>query len=183
MKKLLVLSAFLLAGLSFNSWADTGPYVEFNLGYSTTGSSTIDKSIDLVKQEDGHFGYNLNAGLMFLGFGGEIGYTRYADIQYHNAGSNAPADLYGLHLAFKSEHGFGPIFVMGKLGVGQLHRGEVSVNSVKEARTEKTGLYYGFGLGVTFMPTLSLVAQYQQILSSGDMPNAALTSLGINWTL
>ena len=183
MKKLLILVLFSLTTFSFASWADTGPYVEFNLGYSSTGSSSIDKAVDLVKKENSHFGYNLNAGLMFLGFGGEVGYTRFADINYHNGTDSAPADLYGLHVAFKSEHGFGPIFVMGKLGCGQLHRGQVTVSKVKEDRSEKSGLYYGFGAGFTFMPTLSLVAQYQQILGTGSMPNAALTSLGINWTL
>lgn len=183
MKKLLALVICSLTILPFVSLADTGPYVEFNLGYSSTGSSSIDKAVDLVKQEDTHFGYNLNAGLMFLGFGGEIGYTRYADIQYHGDNDSSAADLYGLHVAFKSEHSLGPIFVMGKIGLGQLHRGEVTVANVKEARSEKSGLYYGFGAGVTFMPTLSLVAQYQQILGTGDMPNAGLTSLGINWTL
>ena len=183
MKKIVALIFLSLLSCSFASRASTGPYAEFNLGYSSTGSSSIDKAVDLVKQEDTHFGYNLNAGIMFLGFGGEVGYTRYADINYHNATSSAPTDLYGLHLAFKSEHSLGPIFVMGKLGWGQLHRGEVTVANVQEASSEKSGLYYAFGAGFTFMPTLSLVAQYQQILSTGDMPNAALTSVGLNWTL
>lgn len=183
MKKLLAALALTTALVSTAAMADTGPYIEGNLGYSATGTSSVQKARELVKKQDNHFGYNLNAGVLFLGFGAELGYTRYSDIQYHDSTGSAPADLYGLHLALKTQHSFGPIFIMGKIGYGQLHRGTFKVNQIQQDKTEKSGLYFGFGGGVKFMPTLAAVLQYQQIMGRGNMPDANLTSIGINWSL
>jgi opacity protein-like surface antigen len=183
MKKILLSLGLMATVLSFNAFADTGPYVELNLGYSATGTSSIDKTKQLVKEQSSHFGYNLNAGVLFLGFGAEAGYTRYADINYHDNSTSAPADLYGLHLALITDHTFGPLMLFGKLGYGQLHRGSFSVDDVKTDSTEKSGLYFGFGGGFKFTSNLAAIVQYQQIVGKGDMPDANLTSAGIRWMI
>lgn len=183
MKKLVFSCTLLLSSIVFVANASTGPYVELNMGYVSTGSSTINNVNDFVKESQDHFGYNLNAGISFLGLGAEVGYTRFADINYKDLNGTADATLYGVHLALKSEFGLGPIFVMGKLGLGRLFRGEFKVADVQQSDAEKTGLYFGFGAGIKFMPTLAAVLQHQQILGRGDMPNSGLTSVGLRWTI
>lgn len=183
MKKRLLALGLTTGLFSFAAFASTGPYVELNVGYSSTGTSSLEQTKQLIKQESNHFGYNVNAGLLFLGFGAELGYTRYADINYHGNTNSAPADLYGLHLALKTQHGFGPLFIMGKLGYGQLHRGSFTVDQLKTDSSEKSGLYFGFGAGFKFMPTLAAVLQYQQVMGSGNIPDANMTTAGISWIL
>ena len=179
MKKLLITAVISL--LAIHAFASTGPYIETNIGYSSTGTSNIDKTEKLIKSQSEHFGYNFNAGVMFLGLGVEAGYTRFADLKYHQGSSSDATDLYGLHLAIKSQHSIGPIFIMGKIGYGQLYRGTFKVSDISVDSKKTSGLYFGFGAGIKFMPMLSAVMQYQQIQGQGDMPDANMTTIGINY--
>jgi opacity protein-like surface antigen len=184
MKKLVLLATMACAT---SSMAATGPFAELNLGYSSTGSSAIENintAKNFAKKQDNNFGYNVNAGLLFLGIGAEVGYTRYADLKYNSSANSAPADLSGIHLALRVEQGIGPLYFVGKLGYGQLKQGGFTVDQAKVAAKNKSGVFFGAGVGITFMPTLSVIAQYQQTQgSSGSVPTASLTSVGINWNI
>jgi hypothetical protein len=180
MKKLVLLAA--LSFLAYNTFAATGPYLEANLGYSATGSSDIENNSLITKEASQTFGYNINGGFMFLGYGAELGYTRFGDLNYKQGGQEQSADLYGLHAALKTQYGFGPISVFAKLGLGQLSVGGVDKNAnLSSSDLTKQGLYFGVGGSFAITPVMAVVAQYQQIQGKNDVPTANLASVGISF--
>lgn len=180
MKKLLLLTV--LSFLAYNTFAATGPYLEANLGYSATGSSDIDKIEGLNKEASQTFGYNVNGGFMFLGYGAELGYTRFGDLNFKVGDTAKSADIYGLHAALKTQYGFGPVSVFAKLGLGQLSVGGVDKNAnLSSSDLTKQGLYFGVGGSFAITPVMAVVAQYQQIQGKNDVPTANLASVGISF--
>ncbi len=176
-----VLASLFIAGSAF---AATGPFVEANLGYSGTGTANIsDLSGDYQQKNKNHFGWNVNAGMMFMGLGVEAGYTRYADIAYNHGNESAPANLYGTHLALRSVSNLGPIFILGKIGYGQLNRGGFSLGEATFRSHQSSGLFWGFGLGLKIMPPMTVQAEYQQTQGNNNLPTANMMSLGIGYTL
>lgn len=182
MKKI-VLSLLLSVGLTTTVLADTGPYAEFNLGYSGTGSANINKdTLNYEKIDSSHLGGNINVGLMFFGFGLEAGYIKYGDVSYSENGSTSTAGLSSVHLALRSVNSLGPLFIMGKLGVGQLSQDGFNAGQIKVDSMNGNGLFWGFGLGIKILPLMTIQAEYQQVQGNHALPTANLTSLGIGYT-
>lgn len=180
-----VLLALGLLGLFINSaWGifGTGPYIEGNIGYSGTGTSTINQASGRIDGANlNHFGWNINTGVMFFGLGVEAGYTRYSDLQYTSGDHSAPADMYSIHLAARVNHSVGPIMLFGKLGYGQLHRGSFQLPKVNEDARQASSLFWGFGAGIK-VAVVTLQAQYQQVQGNNGLPTVNMLSAGVGYS-
>jgi opacity protein-like surface antigen len=189
MKKLSLIAALLTSFLCTNfcssAFADTGPFIEGNLGYSGTGTANINSDAANWNTNDSdHFGWNVNAGVMFLGLGAEVGYTRYGNIKYNSdAGTPSPANLSSTHIALRATPSIlGPIYLLGKIGYAQLNQGGFSTNEFSIDSKTANSLLWGVGVGVKFLPMLYAQLQYQQVQGQNNLPTTNITMLGLGFS-
>jgi opacity protein-like surface antigen len=184
MKKLSLVAALATGIFCSSAFADTGPFIEANLGYSGTGSNNITQNSKSFNLDDNnHFGWNVNAGVMFLGIGAELGYTRYGDIKYKEANQEAPTDIYSTHIALRATPSiFGPLYLLGKIGYAQLHQGDFSTDTIHVGGKNADGLLWGVGVGLKFFPFLYTQLQYQQVQGQNNLPTMNITTLGVGFS-
>jgi len=177
MKKLLGLC--LLSLIALQAYADTGPYIEGNLGYSYITNTVTD---GISTQDSQHFGFNLNTGVMFFGFGADVGYSQYGAPIYNVGLTQETAYLNGIHLAFKTQQSIGPIFFLGKLGYGWLNEGGFEIYSREIPSRSGGGLYWAFGGGFQFTPNVYAQITYEQNQGDNGIPNVNMVMMGLGYT-
>jgi opacity protein-like surface antigen len=182
MKKIGLLSGLILSLVASYSYADIGPYLEANLGYSSTNGAQLEQLQNSSSQNRSQFGWNLNLGAMFFGYGLEVGYIRFNDLNYQTTNASIPTELYETHIALRTTSSIGPLFVMGKLGYGQLHQGGFTLSHVAIDSAQADGLFWGLGAGIKLTPNIRTQVEYQQIQGNNGLPTANLVSLGLGWT-
>jgi hypothetical protein len=180
LKKLLFTFTGLLSLILVNQ-ASALVYAEFNSGYVDSGNATLNvNDLNLNRKKQGHFGWNANIGvqLPFI-IGVEVGYTDFNKLAWQQANATSTnSKLYGYHLAAVKQFDLGPVFIRGKLGVGQVQRGSFDIDNIHINDKKHTNLFWGAGVGMNISPTIYALVQYQQIQGSGGTPNMNLTSLG-----
>ena len=177
MKKLLMVC--LLSFAVVQAYADTGPYIEGNLGYTyTTDQSTL----GFMTTNSQHLGFSFSTGAMFFGFGGDFGYSQYGAPIYQGPVTQETASLYGLHLAFKAQQSLGPIFFTGKIGYGWLNEGGFEIENTPVASRSGGGLYWALGGGFQFTPHTYGQITYEQNQGSNGIPDANMTMIGMGYT-
>jgi hypothetical protein len=177
MKK--VLLAFLFSFIAVQAYADTGPYIEGNLGYSYITNTVTD---GIPTQDSQNFGFNLSTGVMFFNFGADLGYSQYGAPIYEGKLTQETAYLNGIHLAFKTKQSIGPLFIVGKLGYGWLNEGGFEIGNVSVPSRSGGGLYWAFGTGVQFNPNVYAQVTYEQNQGDNGIPNANMAMIGMGYT-
>jgi hypothetical protein len=183
MKKLLLGLSTILLISTFPVLADTGPYLEVNGGYSTSSPTNINQdTFSLSEKDNQYLGWNVNAGVMFLGVGIDAGYTQYGNIAYQLNHQETSTDLYSTHFAFKLSQSLGPIFFSGKLGWAELNQGGFTLNQVNIPKQSGSGFYWSLGGGIKFTPVLYAQLQYEQVQGNNNLPTVGMTMLGLGYT-
>jgi hypothetical protein len=177
MKKYILASLLMLSSVAL---ADTGPFVEFGLGY--TGQPTGgDNDFSLVNGD--YAGWNAAAGVLFLGMGAEVGYTRFGDLSPVLVDASVPIEA--THVALRFQNGIGPFSYIVKLGYAYLQQDSFSFQvfnqDIEQASQGSGALYYGIGAAFAFTTAWSIQLQYEAINPSENLPNISMTSLGVGY--
>ncbi len=176
--------AILCSSMLFISVQASAIYFELNPGYANTGHATINSGgLHLTPDQKQHIGWNVNVGQQFLGIiGAEAGYTQYAKTTWKQDNVDGKSKLYSYHLAAVFQHGFGPIYIQTKIGLGRLNRGNFTVNNVNITDKNHSGLFWGLGAGVHLTSNWYMSLQYQQIQGRDETPTVNLTSVGVGYS-
>lgn len=187
LKRALIASCMIL-GFSISSanamlGAGIGPYVDINGGYGFSDSNTINSA---VNQKNSGFGYNINAGWMFIPFIGlEAGYTKYTDVTYrlNNQNQSASSDSYDIAIKGVAPLPLTGFSLYGKLGVGQLRQGSLNFSSNNIDKQTANNLYWA--VGAKYDIALGFYSQLQYAVQQGgnSLPSNSLLSLGIGYQL
>jgi opacity protein-like surface antigen len=183
MKKLSLLTTLLASLFCVSAFADTGPFIEANLGSSSTGTASLNQSsTNFNLQSKSNLGWNVNAGVMFLGLGAEAGYTSYGEVKYQQGDHTTQTNLTSTHLALRATPSiFGPLYLLGKIGYAQLSQGSFDVNNINVPSRSGSGLLWGVGVGLKFLPMLYAQLQYQQVQGQNNLPTTNITMLGVGF--
>lgn len=193
--KLVILSGLSLFSITTYAWSGCmsvpdGWYVEGNIGGSKVSNVNFGGS-----STSSDWGGNINLGYKFMPyFGGELGYSRYANTTVNDQFGNRAATVkfYSYDIAGK---GILPVFNSGfefiaKLGVQRMNTQVSLTNSTAAAHiglssshSSTTGLYLGAGGQYYVMPELAVVVQWQRAQGNSSTGNADLYSIGISFIL
>jgi hypothetical protein len=177
-----------LAAISLPS----GWYVEGNIGQSKQTSKNYGAG---TSTDNSGWAGSVIAGYKFMPyFGGEVGYTRYADTTIKTTGGSKVAKdrLYSVDIAGKAmlpitDSGFE---LFAKLGVARAYSKERVTDSTTAANNglsfdtsqkSATALYMGLGADYSFMPNLAVNAQWARAKGNTNTGYLDLYSIGLTW--
>lgn len=180
-----LLSVFFLTLSTHNALALLGvnPYIDLNGGYAFSDSKTINGADN---QKDSGFGYNINAGVMFMELVGiEAGFTQYPDVTYRYNGNDQSASLYGYDLALKGDAPLPltGLSLVGKLGIGRLNQGSLNFSGSQISSEKGNNLYWAMGLKYDLSFGFYTQLLYQVNQGSSNIPSSSLLSLGLGFQL
>ncbi len=174
-----------LISVFFISQTFAGLYIDANLGYSGTGANSIKQDFTTLSQlQSHHFAWSANAGFNFLSLlGADVGYTQYADMDYRTGNTSISTKHYSYHVAGRSQISIGRFFAFGKVGLGFLNRGKISIPAIQLQVSQKlnTGLYWALGTGFNITQHLYTQLQFEEINFAANNPTTYIAVAGLGY--
>lgn len=164
-------------------------YIGGNLGVSHANDRPFTNSNDHV-DENGP-GWNVNSGYQFFHiyqaiFGGELGYSSYADSREYAPGSITVGrtEHYSIYLAATGQLPLVYNFsALAKLGAANSYARKNAFPGNFSRSANPFSLYYGFGLMYNVTPRAALVTQWARDRGNSTTGSMDLYTLGVQVTL